>query len=78
MNRRKEDLTAVVELRVADELLITRICGRLFHLASGRSYHETLNPPKVPMTDDVSGCSGSFTRFTFWFLFIRKLGNFLR
>ncbi|KAL5963277.1 Adenylate kinase 2 mitochondrial [Taenia solium] len=55
LNRRKEDLTAVVELRVADELLITRICGRLFHLASGRSYHETFNPPKVPMTDDITG-----------------------
>ncbi|VDK32773.1 unnamed protein product [Taenia asiatica] len=55
LNRRKEDLTAVVELRVADELLITRISGRLFHLASGRSYHETFNPPKFPMTDDITG-----------------------
>ncbi|EUB62935.1 Adenylate kinase 2 [Echinococcus granulosus] len=55
LHKRKEDLTAVVELRVADELLITRICGRLFHLASGRSYHETFNPPKVPMTDDITG-----------------------
>ncbi|VDM31975.1 unnamed protein product [Hydatigera taeniaeformis] len=55
LHRRKEDLTAVVELRVADELLITRICGRLFHLASGRSYHETFNPPKVPMIDDITG-----------------------
>ncbi|MTV28601.1 nucleoside monophosphate kinase, partial [Nitriliruptoraceae bacterium ZYF776] len=54
LNRRKEDLTAVVELRVSDELLITRICGRLFHLASGRSYHEIFNPPKVPMTDDIT------------------------
>ena len=27
---------------------------RLIHQASGRSYHEVFNPPKVPMTDDVS------------------------
>ncbi len=54
LNRRKEKLTGVVELNVPDELLETRICGRLFHIASGRSYHETFNPPKVPMTDDVS------------------------
>ncbi|VDD82752.1 unnamed protein product [Mesocestoides corti] len=55
LNRRKEELSAVVELRVPDELLKTRICGRLFHLASGRSYHETFNPPKIPMVDDITG-----------------------
>nr|CDS33488.1 adenylate kinase 2 mitochondrial [Hymenolepis microstoma] len=55
LERRKEKLTAVIELRVPDEMLITRICGRLVHLASGRSYHEVFNPPKVPMTDDITG-----------------------
>ena len=25
-----------------------RICGRWFHLASGRSYHEEFHPPRVP------------------------------
>ncbi|KAM7542522.1 hypothetical protein Aperf_G00000007317 [Anoplocephala perfoliata] len=55
LDRRKDKITAVVELRVPDEVLIARICGRLVHLPSGRSYHETFNPPKVPMTDDVTG-----------------------
>ena len=47
-------LTAVLEFSVEDSLLTERICGRLFHTASGRSYHEKYNPPKVPMKDDVS------------------------
>ncbi|VUZ56132.1 unnamed protein product, partial [Hymenolepis diminuta] len=55
LERRKDKLTAVVELQVPDDMLITRICGRLVHLASGRSYHEVFNPPKVPMTDDITG-----------------------
>ncbi|VDN32653.1 unnamed protein product [Dibothriocephalus latus] len=53
--KRKESLKGVIELRVPDEVLEQRICGRLFHLASGRSYHELFHPPKVPMTDDVTG-----------------------
>lgn len=32
-----------------------RITGRLIHKKSGRSYHEEFNPPKVAMTDDVTG-----------------------
>ena len=32
-----------------------RICGRWFHLASGRSYHEEFPPPRVPGKDDVTG-----------------------
>ena len=32
-----------------------RICGRWFHLASGRSYHEEFHPPRVPGKDDVTG-----------------------
>ena len=27
---------------------------RLIHQASGRTYHDTFNPPKVQMKDDVS------------------------
>ena len=46
----------MVEFSIDDSLLIKRICGRLIHRASGRSYHEEFNPPKVPMTDDVSNC----------------------
>lgn len=48
-------LQAAVELKVDDDLLVARITGRLIHLASGRSYHKLFNPPKVEMTDDVTG-----------------------
>ncbi len=36
---RKEELDHVVELRIQDQLLISRITGRLIHPASGRTYH---------------------------------------
>jgi adenylate kinase len=55
LTSRKETLDSVVELTIADQLLISRITGRLIHLASGRTYHKEFNPPKKPMTDDVSG-----------------------
>lgn len=45
----------VIEFKIPDEVLVERICGRLIHQASGRSYHEKFHPPKVPMTDDVTG-----------------------
>jgi adenylate kinase len=48
-------LTKVLDFEVDDELLVKRISGRLFHPASGRSYHEVFNPPKKPMTDDITG-----------------------
>ncbi|KAI8874889.1 adenylate kinase [Backusella circina FSU 941] len=48
-------LNNVIELVVDDDLLVDRICGRLVHPASGRSYHKIFNPPKVEMTDDVTG-----------------------
>lgn len=54
LSKRKMKLDAVVEFGIDDKLLISRITGRLIHPASGRSYHETLAPPKVPMKDDVS------------------------
>ena len=37
---RKEKLDSVVELVIPDQLLISRITGRLIHPASGRSYHK--------------------------------------
>ncbi|KAB5592112.1 adenylate kinase [Ceratobasidium theobromae] len=52
---RKEKLDHVVELKIDDQLLVSRITGRLIHVASGRSYHREFNPPKKPMTDDVTG-----------------------
>jgi len=55
LDKRKSPLDAVVELSIDDDLLVRRITGRLFHIPSGRSYHEEFNPPKKPMTDDVTG-----------------------
>jgi adenylate kinase len=48
-------LDFVLEIDVPDEAIIERMSGRLFHLASGRSYHVKFNPPKVAGTDDLTG-----------------------
>jgi len=55
LKSRGEKLDNVVELQIKDELLISRITGRLIHEKSGRTYHKEFNPPKKPMTDDVTG-----------------------
>ena len=55
LESRKEKLDSVVQLLIDDQLLISRITGRLVHSASGRSYHREFNPPKKPMTDDLTG-----------------------
>lgn len=54
LERRGQPLDAAVEFSIDDSLLVRRICGRWFHLASGRSYHEEFRPPKVQGVDDVS------------------------
>ncbi len=46
---------AVVEIDVPDEEIIKRMSGRRVHLASGRTYHVTFNPPKEAGIDDVTG-----------------------
>ncbi|CRL02800.1 CLUMA_CG015772, isoform A [Clunio marinus] len=55
LNDRNSKLTAAIELEIPDDVLIRRVSGRLFHQASGRTYHVDFNPPKVSMTDDVTG-----------------------
>ncbi|XP_078094201.1 adenylate kinase 2, mitochondrial isoform X2 [Mustelus asterias] len=55
LEKRSEKLDSVLELKIDDSLLVTRICGRLIHQTSGRTYHELFNPPKTPMKDDVTG-----------------------
>ena len=55
LEKRNQKLDAVVEFKIDDNLLVRRITGRLIHKKSGRSYHEEFNPPKVPMTDDITG-----------------------
>lgn len=49
------DLDAVVEIDVPDDVIIDRMSGRRVHLASGRTYHISYNPPKVAGKDDVTG-----------------------
>lgn len=55
LQSKKQSIDHAVELQIADQLLISRITGRLVHPASGRSYHKEFNPPKKPMTDDQTG-----------------------
>ncbi len=48
-------IDAVVDMFVPDEEIIKRMSGRRVHLASGRTYHVTFNPPKEEGKDDVTG-----------------------
>jgi len=48
-------LDFVLEIDVPDAAIVERMSGRRVHLASGRTYHVTFNPPKVPGKDDVTG-----------------------
>lgn len=45
----------VIYLKILEEQIIERMSGRRIHLASGRSYHTTFNPPKVDGKDDLTG-----------------------
>ncbi|HXZ91880.1 MAG TPA: adenylate kinase [Burkholderiales bacterium] len=45
----------VLEIDVPDQDIIARMGGRRVHLASGRTYHEKYNPPRVAGRDDVTG-----------------------
>ena len=45
----------VIEIQVDDEVIINRMSGRRFHIASGRSYHIDFNPPKNNGFDDITG-----------------------
>jgi adenylate kinase len=48
-------LEHVVDIAVADAVIIERMSGRWCHLPSGRSYHLKYNPPKNDRKDDVTG-----------------------
>lgn len=45
----------VLEIEVADEIIVKRLSGRRVHLDSGRVYHLDFNPPKVDNLDDETG-----------------------
>lgn len=48
-------LDVVLEIDVPPADIIERMSGRLFHIASGRSYHTKFKPPKTAGVDDVTG-----------------------
>ncbi|MCW7537762.1 adenylate kinase [Aquabacterium sp. A7-Y] len=48
-------LDYVLEIDVPDEAILERATGRRVHVASGRTYHVSFNPPKVAGKDDVTG-----------------------
>ena len=45
----------IIDLDLADEQIVERLCGRRMHPASGRIYHVKFAPPKVPDIDDITG-----------------------
>ncbi|PCI38056.1 MAG: adenylate kinase [Thiotrichales bacterium] len=45
----------VLEMKVSDTEVISRLGGRRVHVASGRVYHIEHNPPKNADVDDLSG-----------------------
>ena len=46
-------LNRVIHFQIPDEMLVSRILGRLVHPASGRTYHTDFHPPKQEGLDDV-------------------------
>jgi adenylate kinase len=48
-------LDLVLEIDVPHSAIIERMSGRRSHMASGRTYHVSFNPPKVEGKDDVTG-----------------------
>jgi adenylate kinase len=55
MKRAGVPIDYVLEIAVPDSDIIERMSGRRVHLASGRTYHEKFNPPKVAGRDDITG-----------------------
>lgn len=48
------ELDYVIEVKVDDEEIVKRICGRRIHKESGRVYHVEYQPPLVEGLDDVT------------------------
>jgi adenylate kinase len=49
------DIDRVIEIRVNDEEIVSRLSGRRVHPASGRIYHIRHNPPTREGVDDLTG-----------------------
>lgn len=52
---RGTQIDKVLNFNVPDSVLVERVTGRWVHPASGRSYHTSFAPPRVPGLDDVTG-----------------------
>ncbi len=48
-------IDCVLEIDVPDVAIIERMGGRRVHVASGRTYHVTFNPPRIAGRDDATG-----------------------
>ncbi|KAI0093693.1 adenylate kinase-domain-containing protein [Irpex rosettiformis] len=55
LHARDTPLSLVVNIDVADEIILGRISDRWIHLPSGRVYNLSYNPPKVSGLDDETG-----------------------
>jgi len=49
------EIDRVIEIRVDDEEIVSRLSGRRVHIASGRIYHIKHNPPETEGIDDTTG-----------------------
>lgn len=72
LETRKEHLDNVIELQIADQLLISRITGRLIHPASGRTYHREFQYVQLSF---LSWCilSLSSSLPSFWWFYYARL-----
>jgi len=50
-----ESINVVLALEVPTEEIVQRIAGRWTHIASGRVYNTSFNPPKIHGKDDLTG-----------------------
>ena len=48
-------IDSVVEIKVPDDEIVSRLSGRRVHIDSGRVYHLIYNAPKTEGKDDVTG-----------------------
>ncbi len=55
MNAAGVGIDYVIEIKVDDEEIVSRMSGRRVHPASGRVYHILHNPPKIQGKDDETG-----------------------
>ena len=55
LSAKESPLQKAIQKQISDNILVSRITGRLIHPGSGRSYHKEFNPPKKAMTDDQTG-----------------------